>query len=239
LSDRGRRKPVRGRAGIVAALVGAVAAGVVLTAVFASTAIADFPYTGPGGNPKDPTTWKLPPGTAPTNFGDDWKLAATPEQSPQSDALVNWKSDELCGVRGDSVVDSSATFPAANSCIAPGTPVRTAFEQTLGRPDVVISVLDSGIEWNNQGAMTALRKKVWLNAGELPAPRVDLHQTFDPTAGEARRDRAEQSLTTSWGRARSTCSTTPATHASPRSSPEVARATRCATGRRECSSLRT
>ncbi|HMC70406.1 MAG TPA: S8 family serine peptidase, partial [Mycobacteriales bacterium] len=40
-----------------------------------------------------------------------------------------------------------------------------------------------GIEWNNQGAMVALRKKVWLNAGELPAPKVDLQQTFDPSTG--------------------------------------------------------
>ena len=77
----------------------------------ASTALADFPYTGPSGNPHDPTTWKLPPGVAPSNFADNWKLAATPEQSPQSDASVNSRSDELCGVRGMSVVDQNATFP--------------------------------------------------------------------------------------------------------------------------------
>lgn len=177
MSERGRTLASVRRIGLMAALAAALA----LTAPAAS---ADFPYTGPTGNAHDPTTWKLPPGVAPSNFDDDWKLAATPEQSPQSAALVNPKPDELCGVRGASVLDSNAVFPpTANSCMGAGTPVNTAFEQTLGRPDVVISVLDSGIKWNDRGAMVAVRKKVWLNAGELPAPRVDLRQSFDPSTG--------------------------------------------------------
>ena len=149
----------------------------------ASTASADFPYTGPDGNPRDPTTWKLPPGTAPSNFGDNWKLAGTPENSPQSQLTVNGRADELCGIRGMSVVDANATMPSLHSCVAAGTPVKTAFEYTLGRPDVLISELDSGIEWNNKGAMTAVRKKIWLNPGELPAPRDDMSSTFDPSTG--------------------------------------------------------
>jgi hypothetical protein len=146
-------------------------------------ASADFPYTGPNGNPADPTTWKLPPGVAPSNFGDNWKLAATPENSPQSELSINDRPDQLCGIRGMSVVDFNATMPSLNSCVPAGTPVRTAFEVTLGRPDVLISELDSGIEWNDAGAMVAVRKKIWLNPGELPAPRDDLRQTFDPSTG--------------------------------------------------------
>jgi hypothetical protein len=127
-----------------------------------------------GGDPHNPATWKLPPGEVPTNFHDDWKLAATPEQGAQSGLLVNPKTDELCGVRGASVVDSNALFPAASgSCVPAGSPVKTAFQVTLGRPDVVIAVLDSGIKWNDQGAMVELRKKVHLNQGELPAPLHD------------------------------------------------------------------
>src|SRR5947209_2010593 len=167
---RRRRLAVR----LVRLLAIALAGVVIGTALGAGpTALADFPYTGPSGNPHDPTTWKLPPGVAPSNFADNWKLAATPEQSPQSDASVNSRSDELCGVRGMSVVDQNATFPGG-SCIPAGSPVRTAFETTLGRPDVVIAVLDSGIEWNDAGAMVDLRDKVHLNQGELPAPRHDL-----------------------------------------------------------------
>jgi hypothetical protein len=173
---------VPSRASFVAAIVAVAVAMVTLG--WAPSAFADFPTLGPSGNPRDPATWKLPPGTAPSNYNDNWKYAATPEQSPQSDALVNWKSDELCGIRGMSVVDSSAVFPlTSNSCVTPGSPVNTAFETTLGRPDVVISVLDSGIEWNDADAMTDVRKKVWLSPGELPAPRDDLHQTFDPSTG--------------------------------------------------------
>ncbi|HEV3127343.1 MAG TPA: hypothetical protein VGY32_00090 [Solirubrobacteraceae bacterium] len=149
-----------------------------------AAAWGDFPYTGPGGKLSDPTTWKLPPGVAPSNFGDNWKFAATPENSPQSQATVNGKADELCGIRGMSIVDANASFPAGtSSCVAPGSPVNTAFEQTVGRSDVLISELDSGIEWNNAGAMVAVRKKYWINPGELPAPRVDLPQTFDPSTG--------------------------------------------------------
>jgi hypothetical protein len=149
-----------------------------------ATALGDFPYTGPGGKVSDPTTWKLPPGVAPSNFGDNWKFAATPENSPQSQATVNGKSDELCGIRGMSIVDGSASFPTGtSSCVPAGSPVDTAFEQTLGRPDVLISELDSGIEWNDAGAMVAVRKKYRINPGELPAPRVDLTQTFDPSTG--------------------------------------------------------
>jgi hypothetical protein len=171
----------RGRCG---RLAGVLAGLTLLVLAGAQSASADFPYTGPNGSIDNATTWKLPPGKTPSNFGDNWKLAATPENSPQTDTMVNPKADELCGIRGMSVVDGSATFPSATgSCVAAGSPVNTAFEQTLGRPDVVISVLDSGIEWNDQGAMVALRKKIHLNAGELPAPRVDLNTTFDPSTG--------------------------------------------------------
>jgi hypothetical protein len=172
------------RRGTFGRMVGVAAAVALLCLGPSSVARADFPYPGPNGNIHDPTTWKLPPGVTPTNFADNWKLAATSESSPQSDALVNPKADELCGIRGMSVVDMNATFPSGTgSCVTAGSPVRTAFEVTLGRPDVLIASLDSGIEWNDQGAMIALRKKISLNPGELPAPRVDLKTTFDPSTG--------------------------------------------------------
>ena len=111
-----------------------VALGALTTAPAAS---ADFPYTGPSGNPRDPTTWKLPPGVAPTNYGDDWKLAATPEQSSQSDLTVNPKADELCGIRGMSVVDSNAVFPAGtSSCVPPASPVRTSSSAVDKSPSI-------------------------------------------------------------------------------------------------------
>ncbi len=84
---------------------------------------------------------------------------------------VNNQADELCGIRGMSIVDRQTIQPAG-SC-ARGV-IHTAWEVTTGRPDVTIAVLDSGIEWNDAAAMNDLRAKVRLNQGELPAPRHDL-----------------------------------------------------------------
>jgi hypothetical protein len=167
-------------------------AGVLATMIAAAgPAHADFPYVG-DGSPSNPASWALAPGHTPSNLGGlGWKFAATPASPPESnpaEALAvtknNSQADELCGVTGMSLVDANATFPSGTgSCIAAGSPVRTAFEVTLGRPDVSIGELDSGIEWNDAGAMRQLRAKVLLNAGELPAPRVDMSQTFDPSTG--------------------------------------------------------
>jgi hypothetical protein len=83
-----------------------------------------------------------------------------------------------------SISDAHATMPAGTgSCIAAGTPLHTAFQVSVGRPDVSIAELDSGIEWNNAGAMLQLRKKTLLNTGELPAPKVEMTKTFDSSTG--------------------------------------------------------
>jgi hypothetical protein len=145
--------------------------GIAAFFVWAPAVDASFPYA-PGGNQFNPDTFRLAPGVVPNEFSEsgDWKLAATPDTSLLS-AKVNLQPDELCGIRGMSVVDHDTVQPAG-SC-AHG-PVHTAWEVTTGRPDVVIAVLDSGIEWNDQTAMTDLRDKVRLNQGELPAPRRGL-----------------------------------------------------------------
>jgi hypothetical protein len=191
-----RRSPrLRRLASLTVVASASAVLALVSTFAFAGSASAEFPYLPKsGGNPHDPATWKLAPGETPTNLGDDWKLAATPATPPAISPtdptsiaqhaavmLENSKQNELCGVRGDSVVDEHATMPAGTgSCIPAGTPIKTAFEVTTGRPDVIVSVLDSGIEWNDPGAMIALRDKVHLNQGELPAPRHDLKTALVP-----------------------------------------------------------
>ena len=159
-------------------------------AAWAPAALADFPYVG-DGTPSNPSSWRLAPGHVPSNIGGlGWKFAATPA-NPSSKPLEaeavaknNSQTDELCGVTGMSLVDLHATFPAATgSCIAAGSPVHTAMEVTVGRPDVAIAELDSGIKWNDSGAMSMLRAKLLLNPGELPAPKVDMTSAFDPSTG--------------------------------------------------------
>lgn len=118
--------------------------------VGAAPAYADFPYgTGP--------QYKVGAGTTPNDLsGDDndWKYSATPE--PGSPYTSNAR--ELFGVRGGHVVDPDPT-------------VDTAWQTTTGRPDVALAVLDSGIKWNDAGAMQDLRRKVRLNRDELPLPQ--------------------------------------------------------------------
>src|SRR5207248_11587097 len=133
-------------------LVLAVALGGALTA---ATAQADFPYSpAPGSNTHDYTQLHSAPGQVPSGLGgDDWKYAA----SPEAGNTVNNDPRENNGIRGGSIVDADATKS-------------TAWTVTTGRPDVEIAVLDSGIRWDDAGAMNDLRFKVHLNRGELLVP---------------------------------------------------------------------
>ncbi len=49
-----------------------------------------------------------------------------------------------------------------------GVSADRAWKRSVGRPDVEIAILDTGIRWNN----AQLRKKVALNEGELPVPQT-------------------------------------------------------------------
>ncbi|MGI8512024.1 MAG: hypothetical protein ACR2NH_05280, partial [Solirubrobacteraceae bacterium] len=50
----------------------------------------------------------------------------------------------------------------------PGVAADRAWKYTTGDPTVRVAILDTGIRWNNAG----LRKKIALNAGELPTPQL-------------------------------------------------------------------
>jgi FG-GAP repeat protein len=128
----------------------AVAVALVVAVTCAPYAIAAFPY-GSGG-----PEYRTGPGEVPNDIaGDDneWKYSATPEANSPYTANAR----ELYGVRGARVADRSESE-------------RTAWRTTTGRPDVKIAVLDSGIKWNDAGAMLDLRRKTALNRGELPHP---------------------------------------------------------------------
>jgi hypothetical protein len=158
--------------------------GLALGVLAAAPARGDFPYA-PGGDPHNPDTFRLAPGVVPNNFSEsDWKLLATPDNPGSAPPYiaplvlkVNNQPDELCGIRGMSLVDAQTSQPSGTCAHGP---VHTAWEVSTGRPDVVIDVLDSGIEWNSHQAMVNLRDKVHLNQGELPAPRHDLGSALAP-----------------------------------------------------------
>jgi hypothetical protein len=142
-----------------------------MAAVSAAPALADFPYR-PQGSPTDYKNYRL--SAADPKPNDDafepgekleWMYAADKEPGNEP---VNSDPRELFGVRGAHIIDR--TTPIQN--LAWGT--------TTGRPDVTIAVLDSGIEWNNAGAMSDLRKKTRLSKGELPVPLHDRATSLEP-----------------------------------------------------------
>ena len=132
-----------------------------LAVSIARPAAATFPYppAPPGTPPQRYAAYsRLPatvPPTRPSDFagGDAWKLTSDQSGNPVIDA----SPAELFGVTGMSV--------------------DKAWQVSTGRPDVLIAVLDSGIRWDDAGAMADLAKKVHVNRGELPLPRNAAGQT--------------------------------------------------------------
>ena len=151
--SRMRGMGFRGR--LFAALVSALA----LSSFAVAPALADFPYARPGANEADYSDLYVTT-QVPGDIGGDsneFKYAASPDPA---NFLVNSKPGELGGIRGASVVDADASRD-------------TAWEMTTGRPDVAISVLDSGIKWDDAGAMNDLRFKVRLTAASCRRPHHD------------------------------------------------------------------
>ncbi|HXJ33682.1 MAG TPA: S8 family serine peptidase [Candidatus Eisenbacteria bacterium] len=136
----------------------------------AAPALATFPYPAPppGTPPQSYGAYlRLPmtvPPTRPGDFagGDAWKLTSDQSGDPAIDA----SPDELFGVTGMSA--------------------DLAWQVTTGRPDVLIAVLDSGIKWDDRGAMADLARKVHVNRHELPLPQNAAGQTKPAAAPGAR-----------------------------------------------------
>jgi hypothetical protein len=93
------------------------------------------------------------PLTLPDDFDNDWELSSQPTGNPTIDA----NPQELFGVTGASV--------------------DRAWQITTGRPDVLLAVLDSGIEWADP--QPELVNKFYLNRGELPVPEGSMN-ALDP-----------------------------------------------------------
>ena len=94
----------------------------------------------PGAVGTDP---KLCPPNDP-NFKDNWEyLSRIPEE-----------------------IDRSRMHPSEAALGSIGMSVDSAWQHTVGRDDVVIAVLDSGILWDYKD----LVRKLYLNRSELPLP---------------------------------------------------------------------
>jgi hypothetical protein len=109
-----------------------------------------WPATAPGTNPQDYAAYlhTKPVSGFPerpanwSNGGGNWKLTS----ARTTDPAVARNPQELCGVEGNSV--------------------DKAWETTTGRPDTVIAITDSGIEWCDP----PIAGKIYLNRAALPYP---------------------------------------------------------------------
>jgi hypothetical protein len=156
----------------IRSVIGVLAATALLgvpAAINASPARADSPYPKPsaGQDVYDYRTY-LHTSTLP----NDPDLAAN-----SSNDLWKYTSKTACDIYSPSVdpTDYQNCRPSNNADPqelhgVTGASVDLAWGVTTGRPDVVIANTDSGIKWDDLGAMEELNNKVWINQGELPIP---------------------------------------------------------------------
>lgn len=138
--------------------VTALATAALALAAGAPGALAEFPYEL---RPADPVPNDLTGKRV-------WMYASTSDGGPTSQ-----NPHELDGIRGASMVDADRG-------------VGQAWHISTGRPDVGIAVLDSGIKWNDRGAMVDLRNKTRLWRPELPEPLADRGQALQSAGGPER-----------------------------------------------------
>ena len=146
----------------VAALAAAGAVVLSLTAPYAGSAPGrSFPDPDTGireDTPNDPEFDCSEP--------DDEDAPGVANCGPIWDAQPN-----LWGFAPDSTKTTAIhkTGPRNGQPMRSGVSADVAWKTTIGRPDVVVAILDTGIRWDRE----SLRTKIWLNPGELPA-RPDL-----------------------------------------------------------------
>ena len=91
-------------------------------------------------------------------------VGTDPRICPPNDPDYPSHWDFLSGIPEE--IDRGRVHPSELALGSIGISLDTAWQHTLGRDDVVIAVLDSGILWDFKD----LVRKLYLNADELPLP---------------------------------------------------------------------
>ena len=180
---------------------------VVLGMVFALTSVAraEFPYRAQGA-PDDYEQYRLPAGDpVPDDLAGKltWMYASTAEDN----SPLALDERELNGVRGAHLVDADR---AADQ----------GWTTTTGRPDVTIGVTDSGIEWDNFGAMSSRSAARRASAAARRRPRRSTARAATRARRGLRRF-TRRAASTSTATASSTSSTTLRHRASTRGRPRA------------------
>lgn len=94
---------------------------------------------------------------------ENWRY----EGVPTGELPPEWDPDDD---KFTSARDAGSARSPQRLCGQLGAAVDLAWGVERGMPDTVIAVLDSGIEWRNEGAMADLATTAYLNRAELPPP---------------------------------------------------------------------
>ncbi|MEW6554647.1 MAG: S8 family serine peptidase [Actinomycetota bacterium] len=149
---RTRHRQAKGALTIAA---GALLVGILILSSAFATADAPWPQRSPAQDPNRYEQYGYS-SVLPNDYGpgssEYWKLTGE-ESNTLYQTLVGLFHPELDRRELEGVM---------------GAGVDKAWSVTTGRPDVVIAVLDTGMAWRDAAAMTELRRKCYLNPGELP-----------------------------------------------------------------------
>ena len=127
----------------------------------ASPAAATFPFPAGGSDPYDYTKLHIADGTCPPDAHSD---------SPKGFSCTgDFKLTNLAPAPGDFDYDPSVENNPQQLWGVRGPGTNKAWEVTTGRPDTVIAVEDSGIEWSEN--IPELNDKFFLNRGDTPHER--------------------------------------------------------------------
>jgi hypothetical protein len=141
-----------------------LAVGLVAGSLHAARAGGPFPSHG--GDPYDYTQLHIRNGSCDFAAGETGPTPAGTDLPPGFDCRNNTKLTDYAARQGDPDYDPAVANNPQELFGVKGAGTNRAWEVTTGRPDTLITVLDSGIEWNSP----QLVDKVHLNPGELPVP---------------------------------------------------------------------
>lgn len=138
-------------------------------------AAGQFPSNGDGADTSDPYDYGRYMYVAPSQYPPN-------DIAPGDKERWEYSSKNACDLYGrfDLRCSDAVNVNPQELYGITGASVDKAWERTSGRPDVVIAVHDSGIKWNDRGAMNDLANKTWLNPGELPEPDWGTRDSLRP-----------------------------------------------------------
>ena len=130
-----------------------------------SSEVRDVVTPSGAANPRGRAAHRADPVRRPARTGCWPAIAGTdPSACPPNDPTFQGRWEFRSDI--PEAIDRTKMHPSEAALGSIGFSLDRAWQRTIGRDDVVIAVLDSGIRWH----YADLTEKLYLNAGELPRP---------------------------------------------------------------------